>query len=170
MGYCSHCGNPIYEDDDVCEYCGRQIYRENGSETYYKNIGREQLITRQRGNPYVAGKIFMLISVIICALGSILTMILCISLSTLFTNQEFLYGETIEGFETITLLGANIKFIFIIAGIGALIPLCWYIPMTVYVFRCSREYEEIGVVFKICVLLFVNVIAGILLLCDNFKE
>ncbi len=48
-----------------------------------------------------------------------------------------------------------------------LIPLCWTIPMTVHYFHCVRDGRPAGTGFKICVLLFVNLIAGILMLCDG---
>lgn len=44
-----------------------------------------------------------------------------------------------------------------------LIPLAWTIPMTVYYFK----HEKVGIAFKICALLFVNLIAGICMLCDK---
>lgn len=48
-----------------------------------------------------------------------------------------------------------------------LIPLCWTIPMTVCLSDKIKNGEEISVGFKICVLLFLNTISGILLLCDQ---
>ncbi len=51
-------------------------------------------------------------------------------------------------------------------GFGALlIPLAWCIPITVSIFRKLNSGEEIGTGLKVCALLFVNMIAGILLLC-----
>ncbi len=47
----------------------------------------------------------------------------------------------------------------------ALIPLAWCIPMTVSIFRKLNSGEPIGTGLKVCTLLFVNLIAGILLLC-----
>ena len=48
-----------------------------------------------------------------------------------------------------------------------LIPLLWCIPMTVAYFSMTKNEEHIGVGFKVCCLLFVSVIGGILMLCDN---
>ena len=49
-----------------------------------------------------------------------------------------------------------------------LIPLAWKIPMTV---RYGRSIDKsglpVGTGFKICSLLFVSMVAGILMLCDN---
>ena len=63
--------------------------------------------------------------------------------------------------------------VFMLIGMifGALytfgISLCWCIPMTVYYFNKVKKGEEIGTGFKVCSLLFVNTIAGILMLVDN---
>lgn len=47
----------------------------------------------------------------------------------------------------------------------ALIPLCWMIPMTVKAFRKLDNDEPLSIAFKVCTLIFVNLISGILLLC-----
>ena len=48
-----------------------------------------------------------------------------------------------------------------------LIPLAWCIPMTVVYFSKIKKGEPVGTGFKVCSLLFVNTIAGILMLCDK---
>ena len=48
-----------------------------------------------------------------------------------------------------------------------LFPLLWCIPLTVAVFNSFRDKRPIGTGMKVCVLLFVNMIAGICLLCMN---
>lgn len=47
------------------------------------------------------------------------------------------------------------------------IPLFWSIPMTVVYWNSVNNRVPIGVGFKICTLLFVSLIAGILMLCDD---
>ena len=54
----------------------------------------------------------------------------------------------------------------VIAGC-ALIPLAWCIPMTVHYYRAVKDGRDVSVGFKVCVLLFVNLLAGILMFCDN---
>lgn len=49
---------------------------------------------------------------------------------------------------------------------STLISLAWIIPMTVKVYKV-KSTSELTLGFKICTLLFVNVLAGIFLLCDN---
>lgn len=65
---------------------------------------------------------------------------------------------------------AKILMILGTIGIGIstfLIGLAWAIPMTVHYFNSIKFRRPIGTGFKICSLLFVNTIAGILMLCDN---
>ena len=64
---------------------------------------------------------------------------------------------------------ATVAKVFLVLGCiafgWALIPLAWCIPITVSIFRKLNNGEPIGVGLKVCAMLFVNLIAGILLLC-----
>ena len=59
--------------------------------------------------------------------------------------------------------------VFMIIGcvsIGwCIIPLAWCIPMTVSVFKKLNAGEPIGTGLKVCSLIFVNLVAGICMLC-----
>jgi RNA polymerase subunit RPABC4/transcription elongation factor Spt4 len=48
-----------------------------------------------------------------------------------------------------------------------IIPLLWCIPMTIKAFHCIDRGEPMTLGFKICSLLFVNLIAGVCMLCIN---
>ena len=48
-----------------------------------------------------------------------------------------------------------------------LIPLAWGIPMIIHYFNKVKRNEPVGTAFKICTLLFVSGIAGIIMLCDK---
>ena len=48
-----------------------------------------------------------------------------------------------------------------------LIPLFWQLPMTIVYFEKLKNGERVGTGFKVCSLLFVSLVAGILMLCDN---
>lgn len=48
-----------------------------------------------------------------------------------------------------------------------LIPLAWCIPMTVSYYNKVKRGEPISVAFKVCCLLFVSSLAGILMLVDR---
>lgn len=48
-----------------------------------------------------------------------------------------------------------------------LIPLCWTIPMTLNYFRALKENRPLSTAFKVCSLIFVSTVSGIIMLCDN---
>ncbi len=58
----------------------------------------------------------------------------------------------------------------ILACLISLIPLSWIIPMTVVYWKKVAHHQPVGTGFKVCTLLFVNTIAGILMLCDNNND
>ncbi len=68
-------------------------------------------------------------------------------------------------------LQTTIKVFLIIAcvfSISALfIPLAWCLPMTMVYWKKIGSEERVSMGFKVCTLLFVNLIAGILMLCDE---
>lgn len=45
------------------------------------------------------------------------------------------------------------------------IPLAWCIPMTVVVFKTYNRGCDVSTGMKVCTLLFVNLVAGIIMLC-----
>lgn len=55
----------------------------------------------------------------------------------------------------------------ILVGFVFLIPLAWCIPMTVVYWKSVNEKKPVSVGFKVCTLLFVSLVAGILMLCDS---
>ena len=61
--------------------------------------------------------------------------------------------------------------IFMILGCIAfgwtLIPLCCTVPMTVHYWKACKNNQLGGIGFKVCSLLFVSLIAGVLMLIDS---
>jgi len=51
-----------------------------------------------------------------------------------------------------------------------IIALAWCIPMTISVFNSMKNKTPISVAMKVCTLLFVGLIPGILLLCRKENE
>ena len=47
------------------------------------------------------------------------------------------------------------------------IPLAWCLPMTLSYFNKIKRGEKISTGFKVCTLIFVSMVGGILMLCDN---
>lgn len=64
--------------------------------------------------------------------------------------------------------------IFLILGCVAqgwlLIPLAWCLPITISICGKMKRGEAVGTGLKVCSLLFVNLIAGILLLCRSDEK
>lgn len=54
----------------------------------------------------------------------------------------------------------------IIMGIY-IIPLAWCLPMTISYCRKVKRGEPVSTGFKVCSLLFVSLLGGIFMLCDN---
>ena len=78
-------------------------------------------------------------------------------------NQTSLCGNSEN-----SALSIAVKIFLILGCIGQgwlLLPLAWCLPMTISIFKALRENRPIGIGLKICTLLFVNMIAGICLLC-----
>ena len=61
--------------------------------------------------------------------------------------------------------------VFLILGCIAqgflLLPLAWCLPITISVCNRMKRNEPVGVGLKVCSLLFVNLLGGILLLCRS---
>ena len=51
-----------------------------------------------------------------------------------------------------------------------ILPLAWCLPITISIFNSFRDNRPIGTGIKVCSLLFVNMIAGICLLCMHENE
>lgn len=55
----------------------------------------------------------------------------------------------------------------VVSGFLFIISLAWMIPLTVIYNQKVRCGEPLSTGFKVCILIFVNIVAGILLLCDS---
>lgn len=62
-------------------------------------------------------------------------------------------------------LAAEVVAVGIAELIGGFLSLAWCIPMTIHFARKMKNGETVGTAFKVCTLLFVNIIAGIVMLC-----
>ncbi len=70
--------------------------------------------------------------------------------------------------ESVLKLAAKILMIISTVTMGLyIIPLAWCLPMTLTFCKKVKKNEPISTGFKVCILLFVNTIAGILLLDDS---
>lgn len=109
MKYCSHCGQALSENSNVCPVCGEN------NEPQVPSAPREP----KESGLATAAKIFMILGTIVNAVS------------------------------------------------GFLIPLAWCIPMTISYCKKLKRGEPISTGFKVCSLLFVSLLGGILMLCDK---
>ena len=80
------------------------------------------------------------------------------------SNKASTGGKSLSGLK----LAAFVLMIISTVTVGwAIIPLAWCIPMTVSYYKNITEGRSVSVGFKVCTLLFVNLIAGVLMLCDT---
>jgi uncharacterized membrane protein YvbJ len=87
-----------------------------------------------------------------------------------FNGYQYQYGYQPQRQESGIAVAAKI---FMIIGTISLalstflIGLIWALPMTIHYFNKIKMGQDVGLGFKICTILFVNTIAGILMLCDR---
>lgn len=163
MKYCSHCGKEVLDEAVICPNCGCRT-----------NYAAEATPQAPSGRNKVLGtiaKILMLIQTIgqgLAAFGLIIAAIV-VNLSGEIAQEiyEFIQANasTAESAPDHQLIIGIFVAYFIALAVGYLITLAWCIPMTITTWRKLQRRENMGVGFRVCVLLFVNLIAGILLLC-----
>lgn len=74
----------------------------------------------------------------------------------------------VKGYKSGLLTAAKVFMIISCISMGwMIIPLFWLIPMTCKISNREKNNEKLSTGFKVCVLLFANVLSGIFLLCDN---
>lgn len=144
MKYCTYCGTQIDDNAKFCSTCGKPTSAEFGNVVYHQ----ENPKSNTSSNAKTLGKIayaFMIVTIV--SLFAI----------ALYFIVPFLRVLSVPEFATIIWP----------AAIGCLAPLLWTIPMTVHLKKKLKANQPIGIGFKVCTLLFVNLVSGILLLCRN---
>lgn len=91
--------------------------------------------------------------------------VICVSCGTPATPTKAA-GNVTRNSGTVTAIKVFMILSTIFYGLY-IIPLAWCIPMTVVYFKKVKNNQPIGTGFKVCTLLFVNLIAGILMLTDK---
>jgi len=140
MKYCSKCGAELYDDAVICVKCGCPV--ENNIQ-----FSPQAPTYAQSGTP--------------------------------FPPQSPTYAQNTNTFAPQPLCPVQksgvttaVK-VFLILGtvLMALYTFCiglaWCLPMTLSYFGKVKRGEPIGTGFKVCTLIFVSLVAGILMLCDN---
>lgn len=134
---CSCCGSEVREDERFCSNCGQN------NENYVENKPIEKVeIYQQQFNSSMNGQ------------------------------PQPIYQQTTQGSKSETGITIATKIFMIIGAVvmvisTSLIGLAWCIPMCIYYFNRVKNGQPIGTGFKVCSLLFVSLIGGILMLCDK---
>ena len=134
MKYCTHCGAQIDDEAKFCSACGKST-----SAGEFGNVAVHQEAPKTHSsNAKTLGKVaFAFMIVTIAILGFYAFYVL------MFAGQFY------------ALTGMLITWSAII---GMLIPLAWTIPMSIHLKKKLNANEPIGVGFKVCTLLFVNLV------------
>jgi len=93
--------------------------------------------------------------------------VVCVHCGCKVAEEKPAYNQDSETLDTV------IKVFMIICTVCmgfALIPLAWCIPMTISVCNSIKNRTPISMAMKICTLLFVGLVPGILLLCRREEE
>jgi len=159
MKYCTFCGEGLPDDAIFCTKCGRKTVFVQSEAKYPDDAAKRNSTLTS------IAKIFMIIS---CALSGLIALIYT-ALAILGGAIGFYAFEVESGIDPSIVMGAYIGACIVIAACFTL-PLAWAIPMTVHVFKADREGKPLSTAFKVCTLIFVSIIPGILLLCRTEKE
>jgi len=190
MKYCTHCGTELNDDAVFCTNCGKAVGNSSNSEPkikYCTNCGSEL----KEGADYclncgckvekpfvednsdknktieMVAKVFMVLScasLAVCAVILAISAIIMANAANILSPEELqdaFAGASVPPEEGLSILTICCAFLAIVA----LIPLAWSIPLTVIVFKRTKEGAPISIAMKVCILIFVNVVSGILLLC-----
>lgn len=162
MKYCSHCGAELLDEAVICPDCGCRA------------AGNQAIKTTSTNRNKILGtiaRIWMLIDAIVSGVYGFAMLICTIVMSSArqviidsAAFQQLLENSTTEGL-TAEILMSIVLIYCIMLTFGSFARLAWCIPMTVSVWRRTKNNDPIGMGLKVCTLLFVDLVPGILLLC-----
>ena len=143
MKYCKHCGNQLMDDAVVCVNCGGQVDGGN-SVAHLQNSGTKFCSH--------------------CGKEVLKEAVICPACGCSVKAGSKVNGAAPSG------LAVAAKVLFIISTVIMgfyILPLVWCIPMTVSYCNKIKRGEEVSTGFKVCLLIFVSLLGGILALLDK---
>ena len=146
MAYCAYCGASVDKETEICMKCGCRTYKKPTTSDKCQVLR-------------IISLVFMIMGCgawVFCALMVAGGMFVVGNMTTIVA---LIFDPTYSDM--------SIFFIGLAIALCCLLPLIWSIPMTVHYFKSMKNKKTVGIAFKICVLIFVNLIAGILMLCDK---
>lgn len=135
MKFCEYCGTKLFDIDRTCPKCGAPIF-EDKADNKTKNNGTSNFSNVNQQN---------------------------------FNNINKEEHERQKKKEQINLLVKEIAFVFMILSCICwgfiIIPLFWMIPMTIHYYNnCIKLKRPTTMFFKVCTLLFCNIISGLIMI------
>lgn len=146
MIYCRNCGEELLEGTKFCPHCGKEVEAYTTPTTDSQNLNSGDAFT-QNGNNTNAS-------------------------TSEIPNQKTGNIKTAFGFMILSIVACVVIglyyffFGFMFDAISELISLFWLIPMALHI-NSKKSTKQLSTGFKVCVLLFGNVISGIILLCQE---
>lgn len=137
MKYCAKCGKELFDEAIICPGCGCPV---EGAQV----PGTKPQSPETKKTLRTVAKVFMLISTIAAGLSLIVVPVLYIWFKDIL-----------------------VKLLQYRINLSISLAVFWCIPMTVHYFRCCDNNRQPSVGFKICTLIFVNIVAGICMLLDR---
>lgn len=178
--YCKRCGSQITDDAIFCSKCGCKVENvETASQSsqtntvYDSNSANvitphtlpasnttlaEPKQTPPRKNTGTQGtaKGFLVLACVVVAILSIFFLLLYIMIrNIIYTDPEMI--EYYYGYDTLILYILCILLVFFVVSL----------LMTTHYFHATKDGVPVSTAFKICTLIFVSFIAGIIMLCDK---
>lgn len=148
--FCIHCEKEVSEERVICPCCGRIANEKGIAEVISRQENSTGVVNEKkltltevealRNKPATLANVAMGFMIIGCVLSALLTVCAC-------------------AYAVIT--GFLLWFIF------GLFPFAWCLSMTISYCSMIKKRKEISVDEKIFLLLFVNPVAGILMLCNK---
>ena len=155
MKYCIHCGAQLPAEAQYCSACGKLQSETNSFK--YSNAQQPKFSQQvaQQQNTDTLGKVgfaFMIVSDVIWGIMAFYSILMILGVVGAFGGMFYFSG------------------IFYIYAIMLCVPLFWCIPMTVSLSKKLKNNQPISVGFKVCTLIFVNIVSGIVLLCRKEEQ
>lgn len=148
--YCTKCGTKNLDCSNYCSKCGVSLHHQESvvlEEPIFKNEPKYDNSYKQYKSYKSSSNTLATVAFVFC----ILEIIACVCLALFYLILAIVGGTPL----------------LLIYTVIYLIPLAWTIPLTVKVYRYRNDSSELSVGTKIIILIFVNLISGILLLCDG---
>lgn len=140
MKFCTHCGAELLDDDLFCPNCGCKADESSDADQANNQNVNNGNPNVNYGNPNGGN----------------------------YNSPYTGYNQPADNTSDVLSLIAKILLIInCVCSAIAIIPLCWKIPMTVHYWKAVGNNQKVGTGFKVCTLLFVDIISGILMLCDS---